>query len=304
MKTLFLDRYVTVNFHCRFFSALLILSALLLFTTAAEAAKVLIVGDIRYALVAEVSRDIQLSLRSSVKEYAVSEVKGQLGALVEREQAQIVVALGMDAMAEAVRLPPSIAVVYGLVVAPLRYGRANVTGVYMSPPVSEYLATVRRYLPALSNFSVVGSQGMMKSLLGSDQSQVTVYHAASSSELVSTVNRLSDTRAILLLPDPNLLTASVMSNLYLFSFRNTIPLLGISEANVKQGALFALVFDPKMVSRQIGEKVQTILNGEDAGEIPASAPRRYNLYINNNTAKKMGIEIPAEMLGRAKRVYQ
>lgn len=304
MKALFLDRYVMAKHRRRFFSAVLVLSALLLSTTVAEAAKVLIVGDIRYALVAEVSRDIHLSLRSSVREYAVSEVKGQLGALVEQEQAQVVVALGMDAMAEAVRLPPSIAVVYGLVVAPPRHGRTNVTGVYMSPPVSEYLATVRRYLPALGRFSVVGSQGMMKNLLGSEQAQLAVYHAASSSELVTTVNRLGDTKAILLLPDPNLLTASVMSNLYLFSFRNNIPLLGISEANVKQGALFALVFDPKMVSRQISEKVQTILNGEDAGEIPASPPRRYNLYINNNTAKKMGIEIPAEMLGRAKKVYQ
>jgi len=304
LTLLFEDRQPTVHYRCRLFSVLLFLSVLFLFTSAAEAAKVLIVGDIRYALVAEVSRDIQLSLRSQVKEYAVSEVKGQLGALVEQEQAQVVVALGMDALAEAVRLPPSIAVVYGLVVAPPRHSRANVTGVYMSPPVSEYLATIRRYLPALGRFSVVGSQGMLRNLLGSEQTQLSVYHAASSSELVTTVNRLGDTRAILLLPDPNLLTASVMSNLYLFSFRNNIPLLGISEANVKQGSLFALVFDPKMVSRQISEKVQTILNGEDAGEIPASSPRRYNLYINNNTAKKMGIEIPAEMLGRAKKVYQ
>jgi ABC-type uncharacterized transport system substrate-binding protein len=174
----------------------------------------------------------------------------------------------------------------------------------MSPPVSEYVATVRRYLHSLGRLSVVGSQNMMRSLLGGDYSQVASYNVSSSSDLVNTVNRLVDARVLLLLPDANLLTAPVMANVYLFSFRKNIPLLGISEANVKQGSLFALVFDPKAVSRQIGEKVQAVLNGDDAGDIPASPPRRYNLYINSNTAHKMSIELPDEMLKKAKKIYQ
>lgn len=255
-------------------------------------------------MVAGVVTEIQVSLRTQSKEYSTSEVKGRLGAVVEREDARIVVALGMDALGEALRLPPSIAVVYGLVVVPPGSGRANVTGVYMSPPVSEYVATVRRYLPELSRVSVVGSQSMMKSLSGGDSGHVVSYNVGSSSDLVNTVNRLADARALLLLPDANLLTAPVMSNVYLFSFRNNIPLLGISEANVKQGSLFALVFDPKSVSRQIGEKVQNILNGAAAEDLPASPPRKYNLYINSKTAQKMGIEIPDEMVRKARKVYQ
>ncbi len=284
-------------------SAALFLFFLLLFTSPACAAKVLIIGDTQYSMVAEVVTEIQDSLRTQGKEYATSDIKGRLGSVVDHEDARIVVALGVDAISEALRLPPSITVVYGLVVVPPKSGRANVTGVYMSPPVSEYVSTVRRYLPALARVSVVGSQNLMKSLSGGDSSQVTSYHVASSSDLVSTVNRLVDTKALLLLPDANLLTASVMSNVYLFSFRKNIPILGISENNVKQGALFALVFDLKSVGRQIGEKVQTILNGADAEDIPASPPKKYNLYINGNTARKMGIEIPDEMARRAKKVY-
>jgi ABC-type uncharacterized transport system substrate-binding protein len=285
-------------------SAALFLFFLLLFTSPACAAKVLIIGDTQYAMVADVVSEIQASLRTQSNGYATADVKGRLGAVVEREDAQVVVALGMDAVGEALHLPSSIAVVYGLVVVPPKSGRGNVTGVYMSPPVSEYVSTVRRYLPALAKVSVVGSQSMIKSLAGGESGHITAYNVGSSAELVSTVNRLVDTRSLLLLPDVNLLTAPVMSNVYLFSFRKNIPLLGISEANVKQGSLFALVFDPKAVSRQIGEKVQTILNGTDAGEIPASSPGKYNLYINSNTAQKMGITLPDEMLKKAKRVYQ
>ena len=284
-------------------SAALFLFFMLLFASPACAAKVLIVGDTQYALVADIVSKIQVSLRTQSKEYATSEVRGRLGAVVEQEDAEVVVALGMDAVGEALRLPSSIDVVYGLVVVPPKSGRANVTGVYMSPPVNEYVSTVHRYLPALTKFSVVGSQNMVKSLSGGDQSQVATYKVGSSSDLVNTVNRLVDTRALLLLPDANMLTASVMSNVYLFSFRRNIPLIGISEAHVKQGSLFALVFDPKSVSRQIGEKVQNILNGVDADEIPDSPPIKYNLYINRNTAHKMGIEIPEEMLRKAKKIY-
>lgn len=304
MKVLLLHLSVVAK-HCRRHATLLLFLCIpQLFPTTAEAAKVLIVGDVKYPFVAGVVADIQLSVRSQAKEYAVSEIRGRLGTVVEREGAEVVVALGADAVHEALRLPPSIAVVYGLVVVPPRSGRTNVTGVYMSPPVSEYVTTVRRYLPSLTRMSVVGSQTMLRSLLGGDYAQVSVHSVSSSSDLVTTVNRLVDAKSLLLLPDSNLLTAPVMSSVYLFSFRHNVPIFGISEANVKQGSLFALVFDPKAVSRQIGEKVQTILNGRDAGELPASSPRSYNLYVNSNTAQKMGVEIPDEMLRRAKRVYQ
>lgn len=286
------------------FFAVPFLFFMLLFTSPAWAAKVLIVGDTQYAMVADVASEIQASLRSQSKEYATSEIKGRLSAIIERENAQIVVALGMDAVGEALRLPPSISVVYGLVVAPLRNGRANMTGVYMSPPVSEYVTTIRRYLPALGKVSVVGSPGMIKGLVGDESHLVSSYNVSSSSELVNTVNRLTNTRALLLLPDANLLTSQVMSNVFLYSFKKNVPLLGISETNVKQGALLALVFDHKAVSRQIGEKVQSILNGVNAEEIPVSPPRRYNLYINTNTAQKMKIEIPDELAKKAKRIYQ
>lgn len=304
LKAAFPHTLIGILSHRKPFTAALFLFLMLLFSSPACAAKVLIIGDTQYAMVADVVSEIQASLRTQSREYATAEVKGRLGSVVEREDAQIVVALGMDAVSEALRLPSSIAVVYGLVVVPPKNGRENVTGVYMSPPVSEYVAMVRRYLPALSKVSVVGSQNMMKSLFGGGYSQVSAYNVNSSSDLVNTVNRLADTRALLLLPDANLLTAPVMSNVYLFSFRNNIPLLGISEANVKQGSLFALVFDPKTVSRQIGEKVQNILNGVDIAEIPASPPRKFNLYINSNTAHKMGIELPDELLRKAKKVYQ
>jgi putative tryptophan/tyrosine transport system substrate-binding protein len=284
-------------------TASLVLFALQAFSCPAAAARVLIVGDLQYALVADVAADIRAVIRTQVKEYASAEVRGRLSSVVEREGAQVVVALGMDAVAEALRLPPGVTVVYGLVVSPPKSSRSNLTGVYMSPPVSEYLTVVRRYFPTLGRISVLGSPTMIRSLAPGNYAQVTTYPVAGASELVSTMNRLTDSQALLLLPDVNLLTSSAMENIYAFSYRKNVPLLGISEGNVRQGSLLALVFDPKSTGWQIGEKVQSILNGEEADEHPPSPPKKYNLFLNTNTARKMGIGMPAELLKKAKKIY-
>jgi ABC-type uncharacterized transport system substrate-binding protein len=276
---------------------------LLLLPARALAARVLVVGDTQYAMVAGVASDIQRSLMAQARAYSTSEVRGRLGPIVERENAQVVVALGAEAVGEALRLPPSVAVVFGLVVVPPPNGRANVTGVYMSPPVGEYLAVLQRHLPAINRVAVLGSPSLMKRLLGGGSAHVAAYPVGSSSELAVALDRISDARALLLLPDADLLIAPVLSKAFLFSFRRNIPLLGISEANVRQGALFALVFDPRAVSRQIAEKVDDILDGTNASELPVSPPARFDLFVNSGTATKMGIALPAEMLSRAKRVY-
>lgn len=285
------------------FIAALLFASQLLFSPAL-AAEVLIVGDIQYKPVADVVSEIKTTLRSQTKEYAIADVKGRLDRVAEREGTRVVVALGTDAVGEALRLPSSIPVVYGLVISPPRSTRPNVTGVYMSTPATEYVSVVRKYLPSIKRVSVVGSQSLLNVLLGGDHPQVTAYRVGSSSDLVNTVGRLDGSDALLLLPDVNLLTASVMDNVFLFSFRKNIPLLGISEVNVKQGSLLALVFDPKAVSRQIGEKVQSLLKGASADTIPSAAPRKFNLFVNTNTARKMGIDLPDDMLRKAKRLYQ
>ena len=47
-----------------------------------------------------------------------------------------------------------------------------------------------------------------------------------------------------------------------------------------------------------------ILNGAKAGEMPIERPDRYELVINLKTAKALGLEIPAVMLGTADTVLE
>jgi ABC-type uncharacterized transport system substrate-binding protein len=95
-----------------------------------------------------------------------------------------------------------------------------------------------------------------------------------------------------------------MENVYLYSYRKSIPVLGVSEASVKQGSLFALVFDSADLSEQIAAMVSGALIGEDLSGMPAVPPRKFNLSLNVNTARKMGISLPKEMVNNAHKIYQ
>lgn len=284
-------------------AAALLFFVLLLISSQACAAKVLIVGDLQFPFVAGIAGEIRTALNTTVTTYPLAEVRGRLNTLVERDGVQLVVALGADAVNESLRLPPGVAVVYGLVATPPRSSRGRVTGVYMSTPVSEYLSALRQYFPNIGRLSVIGTPASIRTLAQGYLPQVALYQVASTSDLVKAVGRAGDSDALMLLPDVNLLTAAVQENVYAFSFKKNVPLLGISEGSVKQGALLALVFDPRALSWQIGELARSILDGDKSADLPPAAPGKYNLYVNAHTARKMGLAVSGQLLKKAKRIY-
>ncbi len=269
-----------------------------------EAAEVIVVGDTQLKPVVEIIAGIRKTLDASLKAYSPAEVKGRLAQLVEKENVKVVITLGREAMNEALHLPPTTPVIFDLVVTPPPFNRPNTTGFYMATPVREYAELIKNHLHAIKQVAVVGSRDQLRLLVRDESPQVSSYSVRSPSDLVSTVNRLDTADAILLLPDVSLLTASAMEETYLLSFRKGIPLLGISERHVKEGALLALVVDPVNVGKQIGEYATRAVKGGSVGQIPPSPPRKFELYVNTSTARKMGIPIPNEVIRMAKRVYQ
>lgn len=57
------------------------------------------------------------------------------------------------------------------------------------------------------------------------------------------------------------------------------------------------------IGAQMAEKGIQILRGAKPGDIPWSHPRKYNLLINLQAARAIGVSIPANLLGAAYRVY-
>ena len=268
-----------------------------------RATDVLVIGDSRLKPVVEILSGIAKTLKTPLKTYAPSQVNGTLESVASEEHARVVVALGREAIAEALRLPSSVLVIYDLVVVPPATSRPNTTGFYMATPAREYADFIAGHFRDFGRIAVLGSRDQLNLLSRGDSALLINYSVKNSFDLVNTLQQVTGADAVLLLPDASLLTATALEQAYLLSFRKRIPLLGISEKSVKDGALFALVVDPVHMGRLIGEYATRALKGAAVGQIPPAPPRKFDLFINLDTARKMGIRLSEETLRGAKRTF-
>jgi ABC-type uncharacterized transport system substrate-binding protein len=279
------------------------LICILLTGVSCRAADVLIIADAQLKPVMEVTQGLRKTLRASTRTYSPAEVRGNLAAVLQREGARVVISLGREALTEALTLPPSIPVIYDMVVTPPTISRPNTAGFYIATPTGEYAELVRKHLPSLKHVAVVASRDFLNILACDVSAPISVHPVKNSLEFITTVKQLDNIDAILLLPDSGVLTSTAMEEAYLFSFRRRIPLLGVSERHVKEGALLALVVDMVNVGRVIGEYATSALRGGSIGQLPALPPRKFELFLNLDTARKMRISIPDELMRMSRKAY-
>ena len=86
--------------------------------------------------------------------------------------------------------------------------------------------------------------------------------------------------------------------------KNKIPTMFIAPFNVENGGFAG--YGPSMfeAGRQSARLMDKIIRGEDPGKIPVEVNDRVQLVINLKVARKLGIEIPPEILYRADRIIR
>jgi putative ABC transport system substrate-binding protein len=84
---------------------------------------------------------------------------------------------------------------------------------------------------------------------------------------------------------------------------NRIPVYAGDTDSVKRGAIATIGFDYIDVGKQAGQMVVRVLKGEKPANIPVEGVKGSDLYVNPTSAAKMGVEIPKELVSKAKQVF-
>jgi putative tryptophan/tyrosine transport system substrate-binding protein len=228
---------------------------------------------------------------------------------------QLILAIGPLATQMAQAEFREIPVVFVMAPNPPKDGRngTNMTGISLHIPIDKQLATYNALLPSIQNIGVIYDPTKTGAMVheASDVAQklgLQLHTApiASSKEVAAALRSLVGTiDALWMLPDETVVTRESFEFLVLAAFKHRLPLLALSDAFVKAGALASVSLDYVDLGRQACRLAQDIASGRQRpAEVDVVPPAKAKLAINLKVAKQIGLTLPQAIVESADQVFQ
>jgi putative ABC transport system substrate-binding protein len=252
-------------------------------------------------------------VRVDYDSYFFEETKPFLGMQnIIKSKPNLILALGSPATEKAINEIPDIPILAGMLLRMDSFKKAsNVTGVILEFPVETQLKWLQHILPKNRNVGTIydprenydrivsASKIALKMGLGFDAQGIV-----DPRELPGALIRLSKKSDVFWgIPDALVLNSQTVKHIFLFSFQNRIPFIGLSPSWVKAGALYSLNWDYTDIGMQCGETALKILQGSPVQSIPTATPRKVSYVLNLTTANHMKIEVSDELIRGAHQIF-
>lgn len=235
-------------------------------------------------------------------------------AAIDSQTAGLVFTLGTPATRSALAQISSTPVVGGLLLdVDSLLNQANATGVGLNFSAELQWEWLRRMLPNIENVAVIyhPQQGAnlfqsLSRLARNDGVTLFAVPAATAEDFPPLLQSLPNQVDALWATDSAVAyNASTVRELLLYSFRNRIPLIGLSAQWVKAGALYALDWDYRDLGAQAAELAVAILaKQQQPGNLPPEGPRKVRPVLNLKTLDYMKLQVPERWLPDMAEVYR
>lgn len=107
-------------------------------------------------------------------------------------------------------------------------------------------------------------------------------------------NVLNNSDTFLALPDAQIFNRDTAKHILLTTYRHRTPLIAYSASYVKAGALAAAYSTPQQIAEQAADTLIKIFSSKNGFPKQDSHPKHFEISINKNVAKSLGIPIPSE----------
>lgn len=188
----------------------------------------------------------------------------------------------------------------------------NVTGTSDAVSAEKIMELSKRITPdfktigALYNSSETNSVSVVNELKEyAKKNNMTVIDATvtNSSEVQQAVTSLVDKVDVLFSPIDNTV-ASAMPLVTQIANKAKKPVYVGADSMVKDGGLATYGINYQVLGKETGAMAVEILKGKKAGDIPVKTMKDMDIYLNNSTAKAIGINLPEDVLKSAAQVFE
>ncbi|MDP1996560.1 MAG: ABC transporter substrate binding protein [Gallionella sp.] len=166
-----------------------------------------------------------------------------------------------------------------------------VSAIYLDQPWDRQLNFIQAALPNHNVIGVLYSPNTPIVLPRLPQGMSLNAKSVSSAQTLFAAleNILNSSDVLLVIPDREIYSSSNVRNILLASYRQKVPLVGVSQAYVNAGALCAIFSTPEQLAKQAAK---VIISFSSNRQLPGPQhPDSFSIGINNQVARSLGIEM-------------
>lgn len=220
----------------------------------------------------------------------------------------LILALGTKAARVAALHLGHVPIIYSMVLTPpddaLQSVKISMTGATLSIPLDVQIEELKRAFPTLKRIGIISDPLRTKHLADSAADlcrthgvEARVAWAKGEEEVPHAVRALKDSIEVLwMIPDETVLTPRSSRFIIFELIKSGVPVIGLSSAYVKAGALMSLDCNYSDIGRQSAELAIRVLAGQKPGQLPYTIPRKYTRSLNMKILEHVRIQMDQAVL--------